>query len=137
MKLMEVGTISAPQPSLLTISVWDAGLVNDVVKAIQEANLGLNPSWEGSTVRLPIPPLTEERRQEFIKLSHQKMEVCRVQIRQIRQDVREEWEQLKEEGEFGEDELDRRTKLLQDLVDRANGTIVDLGKQKEEELLQI
>src|SRR5690349_20988196 len=69
MKMMEVGTISAPQPTLLTVQVWDAGVVKDVEKAIQEAQLGLNPSTEGNTVRVPIPPLNEERRKEFVKVA--------------------------------------------------------------------
>ncbi len=137
MKLQEVGTITAPQPTLLTVSIWDASVLNDVIKSIQEANLGLNPSWEGTTIRLPIPPLTEERRQEFIKLAHQKMEETRVEIRQIRQMIREAWQRDQEAGEFGDDEFDRRSRLLQDLVDRMNDTITQFGKIKEEELLQI
>src|SRR5687768_11884510 len=84
MKLNEVGTITAPQPSLLTVQVWDASLLNSVVKGIQEANLGLNPSNDGQTIRLPIPPLTEERRQEFIKLLHTKLEAAKIELRQIR-----------------------------------------------------
>ena len=91
MKLIEVGNISAPQPTLLTVQVWDASILENVIKAIQEANLGLNPSNEGTLIRLPIPPLTSERREEFTKLLHQKVEQARVEIRQIRQDFRNEW----------------------------------------------
>ena len=74
MKMIEVGNISAPQPTLLTIQVWDASILQNVIKAIQEANLGLNPSNEGTLIRLPIPQLTTERREEFIKLLHLKIE---------------------------------------------------------------
>ncbi len=137
MKLMEVGTISAPQPSLLTIQVWDASVVSDIVKAIQEANLGLNPSAEGQTIRLPIPPLTAERREEFIKVAHSKMEEARIEIRQIRQEIREDWEKSKDAGEFGDDEFNRRSKLLQDIIDRSGGQIEELGKAKTEELVQV
>ncbi len=138
MKLNEVGTISAPQPSLLTVQVWDAGLVHDVIKALQSANLGLSPSNEGQVVRLPIPPLTEERRQEFIKLSHQKMENTRIEIRQIRQEVRAAWEkEMEEQKTFGEDELERRFKLLQNLIENNMSTIDELGKQKAAELSEI
>ena len=70
MKMVEVGNIAAPQPSLLTIQVWDVSILQNVIKAIQEANLGLNPSNEGTLIRLPIPPLTSERREEFIKILH-------------------------------------------------------------------
>jgi len=137
MKLVELGTISAPQPSLLTIQVWDIVIVQDVVKALQEAKLGLNPSFEGQLIRLPIPPLSEERRQEFIKLVHQRQENTRIQLRQIRQDVKENWEQNMEDGQFGEDEYNRRLKLLQGLVDKTQNVIVDMGKAKEEELAQV
>lgn len=137
MKLVEVGTISAPQPSLLTIQVWDVSLVDAVFKAIQEANLGLNPSNDGQLIRVPIPPLTTERREEFIKLVHAKMEQARIEVRQIRQEVREKWEKEQEENEFGEDEFNRRSKLLQELVDEAGSQIGEIGKAKEEELSQV
>ncbi|TSC64511.1 MAG: ribosome recycling factor [Microgenomates group bacterium Gr01-1014_93] len=137
MKLVELGTISAPQPSLLTIQVWDLGLVGNVVKAIQESNLGLNPATDGQVVRLPIPPLTEERRQEFVKLTHQKLEDKKVEIRQIRQDIRQDWVHQKESGKISEDELFRREKLLQDLVDKKMEELEEMGKIKEQELLEI
>lgn len=137
MKLIEVGNISAPQPTLLTIQVWDASILQNVIKAIQEANLGLNPSNEGNLIRLPIPPLTSERREEFIKLLHQKMEEARVSIRQIRQDFRNSWKSAQETQAFGEDEFFRREKLLQELVDKKIVEIDDLGKKKQEELTQI
>ncbi len=137
MKLVEVGNISAPQPTLLTIQVWDASILDNVVKAIQEANLGLNPSNDGTLIRLPIPPLSSERREEFIKLLHQKMEIAKVEIRQIRQDFRNEWKGKSDKGEFGEDEFFRREKLLQELVDKQILEVEGLGKVKEEELTQI
>ena len=137
MKLMEVGTITAPQPSLLTVQVWDPGIIKDVEKAIMEANLGLNPSTEGTTLRVPIPPLSEERRVEFVKLSHQKGEQFKVEIRQIRQEARSDWDRQKESGEIGEDELFRRQNMLQDLVDKSTNSIDKMIKQKEEELMEI
>ena len=137
MKLVEVGNISAPQPTLLTVQVWDVSVLDKVIKAIQEANLGLNPSNEGNLIRLPIPPLTAERREEFIKLLHHKMEQARVAIRQTRHDFRNAWKSSQEAGEFGEDEFFRRERLLQELVDRKILEVESLGKQKEEELTQI
>ncbi|MDD5147624.1 MAG: ribosome recycling factor [Candidatus Daviesbacteria bacterium] len=137
MKLVEVGNISAPQPSLLTVQVWDASVLDKVIKAIQEANLGLNPSNDGTLIRLPIPPLTAERREEFIKLLHQKQEETHVSVRQIRQDFRNEWKKLQEEGQFGEDEFFRREKILQELIDKKIKEVEELGKAKEEELTQI
>ena len=114
MKLMEVGNISVPQPTLLTVQVWDASILQSVLKGIQEANLGLNPSTDGVLIRLPIPPLTAERREEFIKILHHKMEEAKVAIRQI-----------------------RREKLLQELIDKNMVEVDSLGKAKEEELTQI
>lgn len=137
MKLMEVGNISAPQPSLLTVQVWDETILQNVIKAILEANLGLNPSNEGNLIRLPIPPLTAERREEFIKILHQKMEEARVSVRQIRQDFRNEWKKESDEGKYGEDEFFRREKLLQEIIDKNVSELDHLGKTKEEELKEI
>ena len=137
MKLMEVGNISAPQPSLLTVQVWDVSILQNVIKAIQEANLGLNPSNDGNLIRLPIPALTEERRQEFIKILHQKMEEAKVSIRQVRQDFRAEWKVAEGKGAFGEDEFFRREKILQELVDKKILEVDGLGKTKQEKLSEI
>ena len=137
MKMVEVGTIAAPQPTLLTIQVWDVLLVDSVIKAIQEANLGLNPSNEGSLIRLPIPPLTQERREEFVKLAHQKLEASKVEIRQIRQESRNSWMKEKDDGIISEDEFFRREKLLQELVDKGISQVEELGKVKEQELMEI
>lgn len=137
MKLVELGTISAPQPSLLTVQVWDASVVKDIQKAIQESNLGLNPSTEGNVIRLPIPPLTEERREEFVKVARQKGEEAKIEIRGIRADERSKWEGEKEDGQYGEDEFFRREKLLQELIDKSTSQVEELVKNKEEELRQI
>ncbi len=137
MKMMEVGTISAPQPSLLSIQVWDASLIKAVEKAILEANLGLNPAVDGTTVRVPLPPLTEERREEFVKLAKTKGEEAKIQIRQIRQDTRGTWDKESESGDFGEDELKRREKILQDLIDKSVVEVDTLVKEKETDLRTI
>lgn len=137
MKLVELGTISAPQPSLLTIQVWDNSIIDNIVKAILNANLGLNPASESNLIRIPIPPLTAERREEFIKLTSQKAEAAKVEIRQIRQDARNDWHKQKEAGEISEDEMFRREKLLQDLIDKKIVEVDELTKTKEEELQQV
>lgn len=137
MKLLEIGNISAPQPSLLTVQLWDASILQSVLKGIQDSNLGLNASNDGSLIRLPIPPLTAERREEFIKILHQKMEDAKVAIRQVRQDFRNGWKKDSEDGKISEDEFNRREKLLQDLIDKKIVEVDDLGKAKEEELIQI
>ncbi len=137
MKLMEVGNISAPQPSLLTVQLWDGTILQSVLKGIMEANLGLNPSNDGTLIRLPIPPLTAERREEFIKILNQKMEEAKVVIRQVRQDFRNEWKKESDSGKFGEDEFFRREKILQELVDKKIAEVEALSKAKEQELTEI
>lgn len=137
MKLMEVGTISAPQPSLLTVQVWDVSLTNAVVKAIMESSLGINPANDGQLIRLPIPPLTEERRKELTRVVAQKLEENKVEIRQIRHEIRKGWEKIKDLGEISEDELQRREKLLQDLIEKITIEVEELGKKKESELMEI
>lgn len=137
MKIMELGTISSPQNQLLTVQVWDPGLVKDVEKAIMSAGLGLNPSTEGQTVRVPIPPLTEERRIEFVKIAHSKGEEAKISVRQHRQEQKDEWVRAKTAGEIGEDELFRREKLMQDIVEKANSEVDGLIKQKEVDLMQV
>lgn len=137
MKMMEVGTIAAPQPAMLTIQVWDQSVVRAVEKAIMEANLGLNPSVDGQIVRLSFPPLTQERREEFVKMAHQKGEAGRIAIRQIRTEMRDDWKKQEEAGDIGEDDFHRLEKLLQEQVDRANAQVDDMVKAKQEELLEI
>ena len=137
MKLVELGTISAPQPSLLTVQVWDASLSNDIQKAIIAANLGLNPASDGQLIRIPIPTLTEERREEFVKLAHQKGEMGKVEIRRVRAEERETWDKEKEAGNYGEDEFDRREKLLQALIDKSIAMVDKMVDEKEQELRQV
>lgn len=137
MKLMELGTIMAPQPSLLTVQLWDATMIRNVEKAITESKLGLNPAIDGTLIRLPIPALTAERREEFVKYAHQKGEEAKVAVRQIRQEQKEDWSKQKEAGSISEDDFFRYEKLLQDQVEKANGTIDSLVKEKQAELREI
>lgn len=137
MKLMEMGTIMAPQPSLLTVQLWDATVVRNVEKAITESKLGLNPAVDGTLIRLPIPPLTAERREEFVKYAQTKGEETKVSIRQARQEQKEDWLKQKEAGSIGEDELFRREKLLQEQVDKANAVVDGMVKDKQADLREI
>lgn len=137
MKLVEVGTISAPQPTLLTVSAWDGSVIKDIEKAIRDANLGLNPAVDGTTIRVPIPPLTEERRAEYVKVAKAKGEDCKVEIRKVRQDQRSDWDQDEKDGNIGEDEHARLEKQLQDLVDKTTAMVDELVKQKEQDLMQV
>lgn len=137
MKLMEVGTIGAPQPSLLTIQVWDHSVIKDVEKAILESNLGFTPAVDGQIIRIALPALTAERREEFVKVAHQKGEECRVAIRMTRQEQKEDWNKQKEAGTISEDDFFRYEKLMQDQVEKANAEVDALVKAKEQDLREI
>ena len=104
MPMGQVGTISAPESRLLTVQVWDNGLVASVEKAIRESDLGLNPQTEGQVIRIPIPELDEERRQELVKVAHKYAEQARVAVRNVRRDGMETLKKLEKDGEISKDE---------------------------------
>ena len=137
MKMMEVGTIAAPQPTLLTVTAWDGSVIKDIEKAIRDSNLGLNPSVDGTTIRVAIPPLTEERRAEYVKVAKNKGEETKVDIRKVRQDQRSDWDQDKKDGSIGEDEHARLEKQLQDIVDKCTMMVDEMVKEKEADLMQV
>lgn len=137
MKMMEVGTIAAPQPNLLTIQVWDHSVIRDVEKAILESNLGFTPAVDGQIIRISLPALTAERREEFVKVAHNKGEECRVSIRQARQEQKEVWHKQKEAGEISEDDFFRFEKHMQEMVENANAEVDNMVKAKEADLREI
>src|SRR6478752_9424846 len=109
MSLNQVGTVSAPEPRLLTVNVWDKGLVISTAKAIREAGLGLNPAPDGQMIRIPIPELTSDRRNELAKLAHKYAEQGKVAVRNIRRDGMESLKKLEKDGKISEDDHRRRT----------------------------
>lgn len=134
--LKQLGTINAPESRLLTIQVWDRSAVSAVQKAIQGSDLGLNPAIDGQTLRLPIPPLTEQRRKEFVKLLHHKSEDARVAVRNVRRHAHEDLRKAEKEGAVSQDDLKRHEDELQKLTDRHIATIDAESKKKEAELLE-
>ena len=108
MPINQVGTVSAPEPRLLTVQVWDRGLVKAVDKAIRDAGLGLNPQMDGQLLRIPIPELNEERRRELAKLAAKYAEAARVAVRNVRRDGMEHLKRLEKEHAIGEDEHRKR-----------------------------
>lgn len=134
--LKQLGTINAPEARLLTVQVWDRGAVSAVQKAIQSSDLGLNPAIDGQTLRLPIPPLTEQRRKEFVKLLHHKAEDARVAVRNVRRHAHEDLRKAEKEGAVSQDDLKRHEEELQKLTDRHIATIDAESKKKEAELLE-
>jgi ribosome recycling factor len=137
MHLNEIGSISAPDPTLLVISPWDKSLIAAVEKAIQAANLNLNPVVDGEVVKVPVPSLTQERREEMIKILHQKAESGRVMMRSTRADVRRQIEDTKGDAGISEDDIEAGFEELDKVVTDYISKIDELVKHKETELTTI
>ena len=135
--LKQLGTISAPEPRMLQIQVWDRGAVKAIEKAIQTSDLGLNPAIDGQTLRLPFPPLTEQRRKDLVKLVHTKTEEARVSVRNVRRHVHDELRRAQKDGDVSEDDLKRSEEDLQKLTDSHIASIDADGRKKEAELLEV
>lgn len=133
LRVMEVATVNAQDPQTLVLTPFDASIIEDIRKGIMESGAGLNPSSDGQILRISIPPLSEERRQELIHLMKQKLENGNVMIRQIRHEAMSD---LKK-GDLPEDEASRLEKEIQRATDEFTAEIQTLGKKKEEELMQI
>jgi len=136
MPLNQVATISAPEPRMLSVQVWDRSNVGAVEKAIRSAGLGLNPISEGQTLRLPIPDLTEERRKELAKLAGQYAEKAKVAVRNVRRDGMDALKQDEKKKEISEDEHKRLDAEVQKLTDETIKEIDAAAAAKEKEILQ-
>ena len=137
MKLYELANITAPDTSLITITPWDKGVIKDIEKAINDSHMQLSPNVSGDMIRVPIPALTEERRKDFVKLLHQKMESGRVLVRQVRGEVKEEIDKSENTSGVSEDDTKRMLEDLQKMTDEYMGKVDEMGKKKEEEILSI
>ena len=136
MPLNQVATISAPEPRMLSVQVWDRSNVSSVEKAIRSSGLGLNPISEGQTLRLPIPDLTEERRKELAKLASQYAEKARVAVRNVRRDGMDHLKQDEKKHDISEDERKRLEAEVQKLTDDTTHEIDAVAAAKEKEILQ-
>lgn len=135
MPLNQVATVSAPEPRLLSVQVWDKSNIGPVEKAIRSAGLGLNPINDGNNIRLPIPDLTEERRKELAKLAHQYAEKARVAIRNVRRDGMDALKADENKKEISEDERKRSEAEVQKLTDEQIKAADEVAAQKEKEIL--
>ena len=135
--LSQVGTVSVPDARTLSISVWDRSLAKSVEKAIMESDLGLNPSSDGQLIRIPIPPLSEERRKELSKVAGKYTEGAKVAVRNIRRDALDEIKKLKKDNLISEDEEKRFESEIQKLTDDATKKADDLLAQKEKDIMQV
>ena len=137
MPLAQVATISVPDARMISVQVWDKTMVKAVEKAITEANLGLNPSSDGQTVRLPIPPLSEERRKDLVKLAHKYSENTKIAIRNIRRDGMEQLKKFEKDNIIAKDEHHSLAEDIQKLTDDFVHKIDAEVKQKEQEIMTI
>ena len=135
--LSQVGTVSVPDARTLSISVWDRSLAKSVEKALMESDLGLNPSSDGQLIRIPIPPLSEERRKELSKVAGKYTEGAKVAVRNIRRDALDEIKKLKKDNLISEDEEKRFESEIQKLTDDATKKADDLLAQKEKDIMQV
>lgn len=137
MAIKELASISAPDPHQIIVSAWDKSLVEAIAKAINSADLNLNGVVDGDVVRINIPPLTGETRQQLIKLVKQKIESAKVMVRQVRAETKREIEAQKDDGGVSEDEIHNQLSELQKSVDDCEKKMDEMGKVKEEELGRI
>ncbi len=137
MRLNEVASVSAPDPTLLVIAPWDKGVVAAIEKGVLAANLNLSPVVDGDKVKVPVPPLTQERRQEMVKILHQKVESGRVMIRSVRSDVKDMIEDQEGEAGVSEDDIKLGLKELDEVSKEYIEKIDQLAKDKEKELLSL
>lgn len=135
--LAQVGTVSVPDARTLSVSVWDRSLAKLVEKAIMESDLGLNPSSDGQLIRIPIPPLSEERRKELSKVAGKYAEAAKVAVRNIRRDALDEVKKLKKDNQISEDDEKRFETEIQKLTDDATKKVDELLSQKEKDIMQV
>jgi len=137
MPLNQVATISTPEPTLLVVQPFDPSLIGAIEKAILTADLGLNPSNDGNVIRVPVPPLSEERRKEYVKLLHKMAEEGKISLRHARHKARDTIQQLVKDHEIGEDEGHRQMEEVEKLTHDYSDSIDQLLKKKEEEVMSI
>jgi ribosome recycling factor len=135
--LKQIANIGSPEPNLLMVQPYDQNIADDIKRAIQTADMGLNPSVDSGVVRVPVPPLSEERRKEMVKVLHRMAEEGRVSIRQIRQNTKNELQEMERDGEISEDQYHRWLDDLQERTDEHVDTIDRLLEKKENEVMEV
>jgi ribosome recycling factor len=136
-QLMQLATISVPEPRSLMIKPFDATTLKEIEKAIQSSDLGLNPNSDGKIIHLNLPPLTEDRRRDLVKLVHARLEESRVAIRNIRRDSHNDIRDFEKEKLISEDDMKNGEEDLQKLTDKFVEEVTELGKKKEAEIMEV
>lgn len=137
MPLNQVANITVPEPRMLAVSVWDKSMVSAVEKAIRESTLGLNPMTDGTTVRVPLPELNEERRRELVKIAHQYAENARIAVRHVRRDGMDTLKRLEKDGDISQDDSRTKSDDVQKQTDQTISKIDALLAEKEKEIMQV
>ncbi|MGE5506052.1 MAG: ribosome recycling factor [Actinomycetota bacterium] len=137
MPISQCGTIGVPEPRMLTVQVWDKGLVKAVEKSIRDAGLGLNPQTDGQLVRVPIPALNEERRKELQKVAGKYSEQARISVRNVRRDGMDALKKMEKDGHISEDEIKKHEKEIQSFTDDTIKKIDEILAHKEKEIMQV
>ena len=135
--LSAVAAISVPEPRMISVNVWDKGMVVAVEKAIRNANLGLNPIVDGQTLRIPVPPLTEERRKDLVKLAGKYTEQQKISVRNVRRDANDDLKKAEKAGEISQDEQKKMETEVQKDTDAAIKRIDETLRTKEVEIMQV
>lgn len=135
MKLQEVASITAPEASLLVVQPWDASIAGSIANSLRTSDFHFNPVVEGAVIRIPLPPLTQERRQELVKLVGKKAEEAKISVRNVRQDALSQLKRSKENGDISQDEQLGFEKRVQEVVEATNKDIDSTAKAKESDLL--
>ena len=137
MPINQLGTVNIPDPMTIVIAPWDPGAVALIDKAIRTSDLGINPANDGKVIRVPIPPLTEERRKDLVKHIHKVLENHRTSVRNIRRDIKEAIEKLEKEKKISEDDKKRSLEELEKVTQSETKKIEDLSAAKEKEVMEI
>lgn len=137
MPLNQVASIATPDPRLITVQPWDKSLVSEIEKAILKADLGLNPSHDGQLIRIPIPPLNEERRQEYVRICRKIAEDGKIAIRNIRRDANDQIKKMEKDHEISEDESRRLQTQVQEITDRYVKRVDEILQHKEAEIMEV
>jgi ribosome recycling factor len=135
--LPQMATVAVPEPRMLTVKPWDKDQIKTVERALRESDLGLNPQVDGQLIRVPIPPLTEERRRDLVKLAKKTAEDCRVTIRKARHDAIDLLADLKKEGGASEDDVERAKKKVEEIVSGAGQVVDGIVQTKEKDILAL
>jgi ribosome recycling factor len=137
MPISQVATVSVPEPRMLSVSVWDKQLVGAVDRAIRESNLGFNPIVDGTTLRIPLPELNEQRRKELVKIAHQYAEQAKVAVRHVRRDGIDHAKKAEKDGDISQDDSRVQNERVQKVTDETISAIDVLLAEKEAEILQV